>query len=182
MEKTCVVDFDETLLTLDSTRYMLIKERLYLRLPILFFGLLFLLARALFPRTWQVGIRRRAKYATLLTLHRSGEDRVIQKYSKDFSQRLNTKLIDTLRHTYQNIYVVSSAWRPLIQATLAEAGIADFQIIGTELTNDFSQFSTCWGEEKARRVQALALLPFDLYTDSKDDAPLMRMASNVIMV
>jgi len=182
MNDTCVVDFDETLLTVDSTTYLIFGERLYTNPFILFFGLLFLFVRTLFPRSWQIGIRRHAKYRVLKALHRSGEKRIVDAYSEKFAQLLNKSLLHTIQNQYKHVYVISSAWRPIIQATLAKAGISNFNIIATEFTEDFANFSTCWHEEKAKKIQALRLAPFDFYTDSYDDAPLMRLAANVIMV
>lgn len=182
MEKVCVVDFDKTLLTVDSTKYMIFKERLYLRLPVLFWGMVFLFASILLPRGAQIPIRRRAKYQVLKAISSLGETPVLEKYSKIFSGLLNRELLKDIRRNYKGIYVITSAWQPLVRATLEKAGVMDFEIFGTEFTINFKNFKTCWHEEKAKLARRLGLSQFDLYTDSKDDEPLMKLASKVVMV
>ena len=182
MDRVCVVDFDETLLTVDSTKYLVFRERLYLQLPILFWGLLFLLARAILPRSAQSGIRRRAKYLVLRALDKLGEEKIVEKYSKFFSKSLNFELLKKIRERYKEVYIISAAWQAIIQGALAYAGVLDFKIFGTRYTENFGDFSICWHEAKARQARELGLSGFDLYTDSYDDEPLMKLANKVTMV
>lgn len=182
MARVCVVDFDETLLSVDSTKYMVFGERLYLRLPILFWGVGFLLVRLILPRAWQYPVRRRLKYLVLGELVRRGEKQMIEKYSKILSGFAVLELLDRIKIGYSVVYVISSAWRPLVAAVLARVGAGEFKVIATELTPDFENFHICWHQEKAKVARSLGLAGFDLFTDSYDDKPLMRLAKKVIMV
>ncbi|MFA5022530.1 MAG: HAD family hydrolase [Patescibacteria group bacterium] len=178
----CVVDFDETLLSVDSTAYIIKNEKLYFNWRLVFWVAMFFLVKFFLPRRCQFAVRQRAKYAVLNILQKKGQDKMITKYAKIFSSRLDFELINHIQKNYSKIYVISSAWQPLILATLASAGVAGFQVIGTVMTQNFADFRICWYTNKVAVIQKMKLDKFDLFTDSDDDRPLMKLAQKVTIV
>lgn len=182
MSSICIVDFDETLLKVDSTRYIIRSEKLYFQPRIFAWGIVFIFAKFFLPKKLQLPIRYRAKYAILWELKKRGEARMLEKYSKIFAQFLNFELVKKIQNSYQKVYVISAAWEPLIRATLEQAGISGWTVHGTKFTEDFSKFKTCWNINKVKIVKELGIANFDLYTDSQDDRPLMELAEKTYMV
>lgn len=183
MPKICVVDFDKTLLDTDSTVFILKKERLFLHPEILFWGTALYSLRRILPYEKQDYIRRHLKFAILRRLAGQREE-ILRKYSALLKPFLNIDLVGFLTQNYEKIYVVSSAWQPLVVAVLREAGIKDWPVVATVYVPDFHNFRTCWYARKIDAVKNIGLGAggFDLFTDSHEDMPLSRMANKTFWV
>ena len=177
----CVVDFDKTLLTVDSMFFILRREKLYLEPFVLMWGVVWLGALIL-PREYQLFIRRHLKFHLLRILKKRADREIIERYAKIFAAYINKELVVFLQKNYTTVIVISSSWEPLISATLRQADLSRFAVYGTRFTEDFSHFWVCWYTNKLKVLDALKITDFDLFTDSTDDLPLMRRARNFFIV
>lgn len=180
--KICVVDFDETLLEIDSVAYILTKERLFLYPKVLFWGGILFLFKPLLSKSRQIYLRRKLKFSIMNAIDSIGLEKVFNKYAKLLSQYLNDKLADFLLANYDRIYVVSSSFQDLIQMILKEGNMKNLQVFGTVFTPEFKDFSICWNVNKIDVIEKNNIKNFDLYTDSYDDKPLMARAKNTFLV
>jgi hypothetical protein len=183
MEKTCIVDFDETLLTIDSLRYILKKEKFFLYPPILFWGGLFFLFKNFLAKKNQIAIRKRVKFFIIKKIHLIGEEKILSKYSSILSQYLNINLIDFLINNYKKRYIISSSWQSLIENVLKEKGIKGFIVFGVFYSEKFVDFKNYyWNIGKVSVIMENNIGEFDLFTDSYDDRPLMEKSKNAFLI
>ncbi len=179
--KECVIDFDETLIRVDSLWYILKRERLW-KSPRLFgWGVCLWVARSVLSRTGQLPVRRRFKFILLGLLQARGS-KLIDKYALEFQPFLNKELIDRVSQAYPCPVVITSSWEPLALAVLERGGLGNWRVKGTVLTARFADFQICWHANKLVALSQLSITTFDLFTDSEDDRPLMEKAQSVTMV
>lgn len=183
IQLTAIVDFDETLLLRDSLLHIITRERLYLQPKIFFLGGILFTAKYLLPREKQVPFRTRFKHAVLRALIARGQDQIIKKYTHQLAPLLNRDLLDHLKKNYTKVLIFSAAWEPFIAQYLRQNApeLVD-GIYATEFSDAISEFSICWYTQKLKGLDELKVGPFDLFTDSLDDAPLIARATKSFLV
>jgi phosphoserine phosphatase len=181
-KEICIVDFDKTLINIDSMLYILMNERLFLSPPILFWGIILVVIRPFTSFRGQFYIRRKLKFEILKALHNMGEKKILNFYVPALARRINGRLVSYLMEKYERICVISSSWQPLIEATLKQEGISGWVVFGTKFSKDFRKFDICWNVNKLKVLRNNEIKDFDLFTDSYEDAPLMKEAKNIFIV
>ncbi len=180
--KICVADFDGTLLSgEDSMLSILVGERLIFR-PKIFAWSLALACVVAMPKTKQRFIRRKLKFHMFRAIASKGEAEILRKYAGIFARHLNARLILFLTEHYDQVFVVSSSWRRLLEETLKGSAIEGAVILGTEPAENFSDFDVLWHTGKLKAIKEKGIENFDLFTDSYDDLPLMRSAEKVFLI
>lgn len=177
---TCIVDFDDTLLKTDSLRYILKRERLYLNPSILWWGAWLFVLQFILPRPKQLWARNRLKFK-LINILEEKREYYLQKYTPYFISYINFDLVNKLKSEYSQLLVVTASWEPLVKKILNDAGLF-FVVYGTVRKENFKDFYTNWNINKLKVINSLNLSNFDLYTDSCDDAPLIRLANKVVYI
>jgi phosphoserine phosphatase len=184
MQNIAVVDFDRTILNVDSLKCILIKEKLYLD-PVLFaFGVL-LLANIAFKRKKQkqLSVRNLFKKRLLLLINRL-DKRKFDKYVEYFKNHLNLDLLRILNENYPKIFIVSASETTLIENIIA-GQLNTFTVIANNMKR-LENFETCWGINKVRFLQQKAggeiSSGFDVFTDSLDDGPLIMKSKRAFLV
>ncbi|MBW8038491.1 MAG: haloacid dehalogenase-like hydrolase [Planctomycetes bacterium] len=184
MQNIAVVDFDRTILNVDSLKYILIKEKLYLD-PMLFaFGAL-LFGNIAFNRTKQkqLFVRNLFKKRLLLLINRL-DKRKFDKYVEYFKNHLNHDLLRILNENYSKIFIVSASEATLIE-NVVSLQLNTFAVIANNMKH-LENFETCWGINKVKFLQHKAgdeiSLAFDVFTDSLDDRPLIMMSNRAFLV
>lgn len=181
--KICVVDFDKTLISVDSIFFILVRERLFLQPRILFWGIALVIVKLFASFKKQFYIRRKLKFEILKTFYSIKAGRIFDIYAPLLARRINRRLADYLLDKYKRVYIISSSWRPLIEAVLKHEGINnDWIIFGTEYKEDFRKFDICWNVNKLKILRENGIKDFDLFTDSWEDLPLIERAENYFIV
>ncbi len=183
LKRIALVDFDHTLIDLDSLVFILKKERWMFDGYILLFGLMIVLTKFSKP-SMRLAARSRFK-RRLLHLTKMLPPDSISHYVKHFqSKRFDAVLSHIKDQAYDEVCVISAGERHLIQMTLEDAMPVDAII-----ANDWDAldpFVTCFGEEKKRRIlQTYGNqhdLCFTVYTDSFDDLPMMELAQHTYLI
>ncbi|MGC9610766.1 MAG: HAD family hydrolase [Minisyncoccia bacterium] len=178
----CIVDFDETLINIDSIFYILVNERLFLKPLVLFWGIALVIIKSFISYQSQFFIRRKLKFQILKSLHNIGEVKILDLYAPILAKRINERLVNHLAGKYERICVISSSWQPLIETTLKYGGINNWIVFGTKYNEDFKKFDICWNVNKLKILEENSIKDFDLFTDSYEDAPLMKRAANIFFV
>ena len=112
----------------------------------------------------------------------TNKEAVIDKYVQVLEKSFNRYLLEYFGQ-YERLIIVSSAWEPFIQAYVAKhAQKFNFEIFGTNFVPEIESFKICWYTQKLEILNNLGVQDFDLFTDSHDDAPLMKQASKVFLV
>lgn len=179
---TAVVDFDKTLLKIDSTMWMLRDGYACGSLSIVFWGVILFFIRLLLPYSRQVFFRRKFRYVLFQEIYRRGATGVINEYAKKFAPFLNQELVQHIQSNYDKVFISTAAWKDLVEAIFANENIKGWVVQGTEYTQNFNKFKTCWYQEKVTRLETLGVTRFDLFTDSEEDQPLMNVAEHVFLV
>ena len=183
IQLTAIVDFDETLLLEDSLMHILMSERLYLQPKILLLGGVLFIAKLMLSREKQVPFRTRFKHEVLRVLISRGQEQIVQKYARQLSPLLNRELLNHLKTNYAKVLIFSSAWRPFIERfLLLNAPELSARVYATEFSDTISGFRICWYTQKLKGLDELKVGPFDLFTDSFDDAPLIARAEKCFLV
>ncbi len=182
MSRLCLVDFDDTLIMTDSLKYIMIHE-----------GWIFT------PRLFCAGIRIifcRLSGGDKLKA-RSGFKRIVlerfaqmdasgkERYAGYFRSLINTDLISAVNDgEYDRVIIISASEEQLIRDVIRDA-IGKYDVIANRL-EDGSEFRTCYGEEKIRRlakaVPDYADHEITVYTDSYSDQPLIDIAKSAYIV
>lgn len=179
---TTVVDFDKTLITIDSTVLMLRDGYAYSSFSILFWGVVLWVVRFVLPYSRQIFIRRKFRYALFKEIYRRGAVDILTRYVEKLTPYVNEDLIRYVSEHYDKVYVSTTAWKDLVEAILARKNIRGWIVHGTEYNTDFHRFYTCWHEAKVERLKACGVGHFDVFTDSEEDQPLMNAADHVFLV
>ena len=95
-KQICIVDFDKTLIGIDSIFYILVGERLLLQPRILFWGVVLAITRLFVPFRKQFYIRRKLKFEILKTLHSVGTEKIFDIYAPLLAKHINGRLADYL--------------------------------------------------------------------------------------
>ncbi|MBI2989758.1 MAG: haloacid dehalogenase-like hydrolase [Candidatus Magasanikbacteria bacterium] len=179
---TAVVDFDKTLLTVDSTMRMLRDGYTYSSPIILWWGIVLFGVRFILPYQRQVFFRRKFRHALFKEVYRRGAARVTDEYAEKLFPFVNEDLVRYINEQYNRVYVSTAAWKDLVEAILARKNIKGWIVHGTEYDPDFNRFSTCWHMAKVDRLKTENLEHFDVFTDSEEDRPLMDAADRIFLV
>jgi len=184
MQKIAVVDFDRTILDVDSLKYILIKEKFYLDLVLFAFGVL-LLWSIVFNRKKrkQLFARNLFKKRLLLLIDRL-DKRKFNMYVEYFKNHLNHDLLRTLNENYSKIFIVSASEKTLIE-NVVEGKLNSFSVIANN-SKHLESFKTCWGVNKGEflrhQVSDEISSGFDVFTDSLDDYPLIMKSNRAFLV
>lgn len=184
MQNIAVVDFDRTILNVDSLKYILIKEKLYLD-PVLFASGVLLFANIAFKRKRQkqLVVRNLFKKRLLLLINRL-DKRKFDKYVEYFKNHLNHDLLRILNENYPKIFIVSASEETFIENVIA-GQLNTFTVVANNMQH-LENFETCWGINKVRFLQQKAgdeiSSGFDVFTDSLDDGPLIMKSKRAFLV
>lgn len=176
-----VVDFDKTLIRVDSTEVMLRDGFWHASLPIIWWGGWVFLVRMFLPYTGQVWVRRKFRYALFRKIYQR-PDELIAKYADILAKEINEEVVKYIQANYDTVIVSSAAWKELLVAILQRKNIMGWTIQATEYNPDFAKFTTCWYEEKVRRLKVANFNEFDVFTDSEEDRPLIKAGKKVFLV
>ena len=162
--KICLIDFDKTLINVDSCRYIFKKDKLYLKIPI--YTIIYLLNLTL-PKRYQVKYR--------LIFKKKLYQFIDDKYIDYFKSQINHTLIDIIKgKRYDYIVIISSTKLDIIQHTLKDVFEVDCIL------------SNCWNIRKVEKLQRKFPYwnrhTFHLFTDSYDDKPLMKICKETYIV
>lgn len=182
MQNIAVADFDRTILEIDSLKYILIKEKLYLDLMLFALGVLLFWSIA-FKTKKQLYMRNLFKKRLLLLIDRLDIHK-LGKYVAYFKNHLNHDLLGRLNENYSKIFIVSASEATLIK-NVVEGQLNTFAIIANNMKS-LENFETCWGGNKVKLLQDNARdeisSGFDVFTDSLDDLPLIMMSKRAFIV
>lgn len=182
--KICLLDFDKTLIAEDSIRHIFIKEKIFLKPDFFALALIILIVNFL-PKKNQIFFRSLFKKKLLLYISTLPKFK-IEKYINYFKEKLNKNLIDFIKKKdYDEIIVVSGSEKTIIERTIA--GIfADIKIISNECPKKGEKFETSWNYKKLMKLEIflgdLSIHDLDLYTDSFDDLPLIKICNYTYIV
>lgn len=179
---TAVVDFDKTLITIDSTTRMLRDGYAFGSPVIVWWGIVLGFAQLILSYDHQGFVRRKFRHALFREIYRRGASDVIMDYAEKLSPFVNVGLVEYISERYNKIYVSTSAWKDLVEATLVRKNIRGWIIHGTEYHEDFHKFYTCWHRAKVDRLKVCGVEHFDVFTDSEEDRPLMDAADRIFLV
>ena len=184
MQNIAAVDFDRTILNVDSLKYILIKERFYLD-PVLFALGVLLFWSIAFNRKKQkqLFVRNFFKKRLLLLIDRL-DKRKFDKYVEYFKNHLNHDLLRILNENYSKIFIVSASEATLIENIVA-GQLNTFTVIANNMKH-LENLETCWGINKVKflqhKVGGEISFGFDVFTDSLDDRPLIMMSNHAFLV
>lgn len=183
MQKICLVDFDNSLIKLDSLVYITKQEKLYLK-PNLFFKGVLLFFAFLLPKKNQIFFRSIYKKSILFEIKKISEDRK-NHYIKYFQKQINFFLLDLiLRQKYDKIIIISASEKNIIKQTLE--GVVKYDKIIANNFNKLKNFVSCWNFKKLECLEEylgnLDNYEFELYTDSFDDLPLMEISHKTYII
>jgi len=175
-----LIDFDGTLISVDSLKTIMKKEKLFFDIALCFWGMLIILSQ-LFEKKTQLRARSGFK-KRLLVLIKKLSDEKLTRNIEYLKSKVNLGVIEHIKSCgYDALCVVSAGERHIIGSVL-EGNLENYEII----TNDWDKldgFTTCFGEEKVRRVKSkFANGNFTVYTDSVDDKPLSDIANKTYIV
>lgn len=175
-----VVDFDKTLIKVDSTVLMLKTEGWYLSPTILFWGGILFIWKLVAPLNSQYWLRRKFRHSLFQKIYHD-QQKFIEKYTPLLTETLNQDLLNYIESHYDKVYLSTAAWKDLAEQVLQKHNL-NWPVYGTEYHPEFRRFFTCWHAEKVRRLQASGISNFDVFTDSDEDGPLMEAAQKVFLV
>ena len=180
--KVAIVDFDETLITLDSLVYIMKKEKWYLRPDFLFLGGLIAFL-SLFSKKTALKFRSALK-KRILKKAKALSDTKKQKYIDIFKKAINTEVLEHIKSGgYDEVTIASAGERHIIDAVIS--GILPIALNISNNWDRLDDFETCYGTEKLSRVLAAydAKSPdYYVYTDSMSDKPLMDIAKKTYFI
>lgn len=190
MSKLCLVDFDETLITVDSLKTVMKRERWYLSPELLMAGAGIVASKFVPGQSDADRLRARSRFKLIL-LRKFRElpaDRRIE-YTDFFKKHINHDLTEEIRAAgYDRIVVISASETGLIREVLADV-LPDCEVIANECPDTqeaAAEFRTCYGAEKVARLRSAipdyAGYDITVYTDSYSDRPLMDIAGTTHMV
>tara|TARA_A100001015_G_scaffold302043_1_gene389756 strand:- start:746 stop:1315 length:570 start_codon:yes stop_codon:yes gene_type:complete len=182
--KIALIDFDKTLIEVDSLGLIFLKEKLYLNTKLFFYGFILFLCKC-FPKNKQLYIRSLFK-KNLLKLIKLLPENKLDEYISDFKEKLNKDLVrDIKSENYDLIFVVSASEESIIEKVL-DGELEVNAIISNKITHLSKNFITCWGVEKLHRLKELIEIEqfkeIHVYTDSYDDKPLLDIATKEIIL
>ncbi len=182
MSRLCLVDFDDTLIRTDSLKSIMNSEH-WLCSPALFAAGVKLFLCKTFHRG-EAEARDSFKEGMLCRYYKLPEEKV-EHYVDSLKSQLNTEVTDKIKaENYDRIIVVSASEEKLIRRVL-DGVFAEFDVIANSL-DEGSDFHTCYGAEKVRRLAAFmpdyAQHEITVYTDSMSDRPLMEIAQRSFLV
>lgn len=188
--RTAVVDFDETLIDLDSFSYMMRREKWFCRPAVTWAGVGLSLSLVTHRREGEARSRFKEK---LLGLYGEMEERKKQDYIRVFRGHLNRPLLDCIQKDHYDEIVILSASEEGLIARVLEGELSCTAVIANSLER--RPFTTCWGPEKVRRLkewmdenpvpgcsagESGRLLTS--YSDSDSDAPLLELSEHAYRV
>jgi len=186
-----LVDFDGTLIFADSLSYIFINEKWYFDWKLFVFGIALFAVKLLFKDiNRQIPIRSIFKKRLLEKI--GAQPAIIDKYSTVFKPKINYKLIDFINsQNYDSIIIASASDENLIKNLIGgllklDAVLSNnYKNIERDISKD-RNFETCWHSVKLNKIQKyfgdLRGIKFHLYTDSYDDAPLMRISEKIYFI
>lgn len=183
-QKIAVVDFDRTILNVDSLKCILIKGKFYFDLPLFAFGVLLFCSIVLNRRKRRQLFARNLFKKRLLSLIGRLDKHKFDMYVEYFKNNLNHDLLRLLNKNYSKIFIVSASEATLIENVVARK-LNTFIVIANDMKH-LENFETCWGVNKVKslRAQVGGEIPFgfDVFTDSLDDYPLIMMSNRAFLV
>lgn len=204
-QRLCLVDFDDTLITVDSLRHIM-KSEYWLFAPSLLIAgvrlfLCMLCDELIKPVAYRSGkkadphvagspiilrARSRFKYLMLTRYDRLSADKK-KKYTEYLRDHINLKVLDMIRESeYDRIVIISASDEGLIRDVLSDSLAGTLIIANSTDNTDIRSFRTCYGIEKVSRLsQAIPDYrdhEITVFTDSYSDRPLMELADTVYLI
>lgn len=181
--RIALVDFDRTLVRVDSLAYIFRQEKWYLQPKLAFLGLLVALVQVL-PGSLQIDSRSLFKKALFKQLQKLPKA-TFRDYVTFFRSQINTVLVSWLKQKgYKQIIVLSASDKTLIEQTLK--GSLRSSAILANRKEDLTSFRTFWHREKVIQLQRtlgdLNRYALELYTDSYADLPLMQLSQKTYLI
>lgn len=181
--KIVLVDFDRTLIGVDSLAHILRQEAWFWQPKLAVLGLLMAILQVV-PYPFQLKVRSLFKQRLLKQLRRLPKAQWLS-YVAFFRSQLNIALISRLkRQGYQQIIVLSASDQALIKQTLR--GFLQPDSILANRKENLKAFRTVWHAEKVRRLRRalgdLEQYTFELFTDSYADLPLMQLSRKTYLI
>tara|TARA_S200000501_G_C20675400_1_gene678215 strand:- start:91 stop:660 length:570 start_codon:yes stop_codon:yes gene_type:complete len=182
--KIALIDFDKTLIKVDSLGQIFLKEKLYFNNKLFIYGSLLFFCKCL-PKNKQLFIRSLFKKNLLKKIKLLSEKK-LDDYISNFKEKLNRDLVKGIKsENYDLIYVLSASEESIIEKVL-DGELKVDAIISNKINQLSKNFRTCWGEEKLHRLKALIEIEkvkeIHVYTDSNDDKPLLDIATKEIIL
>ncbi|MDP4119786.1 MAG: HAD family hydrolase [Bacillota bacterium] len=182
-KKIALVDFDETLIKVDSLAYILKKEKGFFDIPLIFCGFFIIISKPFGDKAY-IKARSYFKKRLLKLIKRLSQEKK-NKYIVYFRNCINQNVFDHIKNNgYDEVTIVSAGEQHIISATVD--GMLHINHI---ISNDWDHvdgFVTCWGTEKVRRVKEIYKdsnhYHFTLLTDSFHDGPLMEMCNKTYLI
>jgi phosphoserine phosphatase len=182
MRRICLADFDDTLVSVDSFRIIMKKERWFLRPRLILAGVKLLLSKGATGKE----LKARSCFKRILLEYYSAmpEDRR-DRYIEYIKSRLNYSLIKEISSArYDTVMIISASEEELIRSVI-EGLFPDCIVIANSLPVS-DDFRTCYGSEKVLRLMEclddISEYDITLYTDSFSDQPLIDISSSAYMV
>lgn len=185
MKKICLVDFDKTLISVDSILYIFYKEGMYLNLKLFVLGCIIFFTSKVLPKKNQFFFRNLFKKNILIQMSKFSSKK-ISYYAKFFQTKINIILVDFIKqNNYDEIIIISSSEENIIALTIKDI-FEKVKIISNKLPKTDEKFRTCWNIKKVENLNLilgnLKKYNFELFTDSLDDKPLMKISNKVYKV
>ena len=178
MKKTlALIDFDKTIISVDSFIYILKKERWFFNIRIIWKVIEILIAKL--NHKDELEKRSSLKYI-LLSKYQFLPEEEKQKIVCQMKQKINVDVIMSIRNMHPDLIVIASA----SETSLIDAVTKDVLNVNYIIANDYiadgASFRTCYGEEKAKRFKEAITdyQDYDIYvwTDSLSDKPIIDLA------
>jgi phosphoserine phosphatase len=182
-KKITLVDFDGTLIRIDSLLYIFKCEKYYLNFNFILLAIRIFLFKYLKNYDKEIRARSIFKRQLLIRYKNNIPQSRITKYTNYFHQLLNTNLLDILSESNETTIIISASETKLIKSVIGTK-IKNYIIIANKLNN---KFNTCYGKNKLIYLKKylggdLRKYSFTLYTDSFSDKPLMEICDKVYIV
>lgn len=185
--KIAIVDFDKTLITVDSLVEIIFRQKFFYDLKLMWS--FFLLAVAIFiargNKQKQIAARSKVK-KRLAYLFKTNEDRINIQDIPYLKTKLNLSVLSDLKSkSYDKIIVASASFEELIY-NVCNNEIQLDKIVASKTNYTCKNYVTCWNSVKIWELEAC--IPdiweneITVYTDSLDDAPLISKAKQVFWV
>lgn len=182
--KLCILDFDGTLVDIDTIRHMMINE-LWFLIPNVVFCVFAICIGKLLCNRLEYKFRSLLKLILLKKILRLDPCKY-QRYIEYFREKLNHEVLHTIiKNRYDYIVIISASETDIIKKTLN--GFLTFDlIIANDMREISNKYRTCWKNEKVERLRR-AIPDFmsyniDLFTDSNDDKPLMAISGKIYII
>ena len=176
----CIADFDDTLILTDSLKTIMLSEHWLLSPAVLLAGVRLFFSIKLHKN--ELASRSRFKLL-ILKKYEKLPDEKRKAYIEKFKGLINKVVTDMIREqSYDRIVIVSASEDSLVRNVI-DGCFDRYEVIANSVSSDFT---TCYGKEKVRRLKELIPEPSDYiittFTDSYSDSPLIELSDNAYMV